>query len=139
VSVLASASLVAGCGLVPIGDENTEKLSHFPDARGTTFLLERWPYDVRTAYLCLEDPGEEFTAGGPPDAAAGCVTLTVSQDDRGLAARFDVGRVPAELRDPFRVSGAPWHFAVFGSRGSSSASLVMEFLESPIPRDAGPS
>ena len=138
-SVLATASLVAGCAFLPNVDDTSPKLTQVPDIHGATFLLDPWPYDAVTAFLCLEQPGEAFTSSHIPDASAGCVPLTVSQDGHGMAARFDVGRVPAQLRDAFGASQKPWYLAVTGSRGSSSETLVTEIVASPIPSDAGPS
>ena len=139
VASVASACVVAGCALLPNVDDSAPTLTQVSDPRGTTFLFGPWPYDAATAFLCLDEPGEPFTAGLPPEAAAGCVPLMLSQDGRGIRARFDVDLLPDQLRDAFGTSGAPWYFAVRGSRGSSSETLVTEILVSPIPSDAGPS
>ena len=41
--------------------------------RGATFTLDPWPLDNNVAFLCLREPGPEFTVAHPlpaPDASA---------------------------------------------------------------------
>ncbi len=137
-SVLLSA-VVAGCDLLPNADDPAPTLTQSMDGRGATFVLDPWSYDHVTAFLCLLQPGDEFTAVHPPDAAAACVPLLVSQEGERMSARFDGVQVPPPMREAFRGSGPPWYLAVSGSRGSSSETLVMSIEASPIPSDAGPS
>ena len=141
-SVALAAGVVAGCGLLPSRDvsEMAPTLSQSVDARGATYTLDPWPLDGNVAFLCLREPGPEFTVAHPlPAPEAQCMPLHVEAMGRLLTARFSMNNVPPELADDFARSDAPWFFAVAGSRGATSTSMTMSLAVSPIPSDAGPS
>jgi hypothetical protein len=131
-------SLVSACAALPDANE-APRLSQARDGRGTTFTLEPWAYDVGAAFLCLDDPSDEFNRGRVPPAAAGCVELPAVLASERLTARFAPAELPAPLARDFLGSGPPWFLAVSGARGISSERLVMSIEDSPIPSDAGPS
>lgn len=141
-SVVLAAVVVAGCGLLPSPNvaETAPTLSQGMDARGATYTLDPWPLDNNVAFLCLREPGAEFTVAHPlPAPEAQCVPLHVEMWGDLLTARFSIEALPAQLVDDFARSDAPWFFAVAGSRGTTSTSMTMSLEVSPIPSDAGPS
>ena len=139
-TVVIGAIVVAGCGLLPVPPGAAPALSTTHDAQGVTFTLDPWQSDVSTAFLCLNQPGDEFTASHPlPAAAAECQRLEATGADDRLTARFTLADVQPGLRDAFYASRSPWFLAVTGQRGPSSQALVISIEDSPIPSDAGPS
>ena len=139
VSVLLAASSIAGCDLLPNANEQAPSLTTTFDAGGASFTLDPWPSDASTAFLCLRQPGDEFTASHPlPAAAAQCQRLATTTAGDTFTASFTVADVPPALRDAFAASRPPWFLAVTGQRGTSSESLVISIEGSPIPSDAGP-
>jgi len=141
-SVAVAALVAAGCSLMPAPSvpDVSPTLSQASDQRGTTFGLQPWPLDDSAAFLCLAEPGDEFTVAHPvPAPAAECTPLVVDQLGDHLAARFDVSDIPPPLQQAFARSSSPWFLAVAGSRGPLSSSMVLTIAPSPIPSDAGPS
>lgn len=141
-SVALAAGVVAGCSLLPSRDvsEIAPTLSQSVDAQGATYTLDPWPLDQNVAFLCLHEPGAEFTVAHPlPAPDAECVPLHAEAMGRLLTARFSIDNVPAVLADDFARSDAPWFLVVAGSRGNASTSMTMSLAVSPIPSDAGPS
>lgn len=139
---VAMAAITAGCSLLPSREiaEIAPTLSESMDARGASYTLDPWPLDNNVAFLCLHEPGSEFTVAHPqPASDAQCVPLHVEAMGRLLTARFSFDTVPAQLADDFARSDGPWFFAVAGSRGATSTAMTMSLVNSPIPSDAGPS
>jgi hypothetical protein len=145
--VAVTAVLVAGCGRL-LADRITDdgvpninpSLSHAVDATGATFTLDPWPLDGTVAFLCLDEPGDEFKAAHPvPAAAARCTPLDAEANGDRLTLRFDVAAVPPPLQPAFAESASPWYLAVAAARGPTSSSAVFTIPYSPIPSDAGPS
>ena len=135
--------LVAGCSLLspPRIPDVSPTLTSATDGRGATFTLEPWPLDNTVAFLCLAEPGDEFTVAHPaPAPAAQCAPLDVEAWGEDLVtARFDVGDLAPALKPAFERSTSPWFLAVAGARGPLSSSMVLTIAPSPIPSDAGPS
>jgi hypothetical protein len=136
------AALAAACGMLPDSGvaDISPALSHDVDATGATFTLDPWPLDGSVAYLCLNEPGDEFKAAHPePAAAAQCVPLDVQANGDRLTIRFDVAAIPPPLQAAFEQSTSPWLLAAAGTRGPTSSAMLVTIPYSPIPSDAGPS
>jgi hypothetical protein len=142
-SVALAAGLVAGCSslLRPAAvPAINPTLSQQNDARGMRFTLDPWPLDRAIVFLCLKQPGNEFSVEDPvPAAAARCTPLDVTSDGERVVAAFSLDAVAPELADDFANSAPPWWLAAAGSRGPTSSTIVTQIVVSPIPSDAGPS
>ena len=104
-SVALAAAVVAGCGLLPSRDvaEIAPTLSQSVDAQGATYTLDPWPLDNNVAFLCLREPGAEFTVAHPlPAPDAQCVPLHVEAmgrlADRPFLDRQRAARARGRLR-----------------------------------------
>ena len=104
-SVAMAAGLVAGCSLLspPRNPDVSPTLTSATDGRGATFTLQPWPLDNTVAFLCLAQPGDEFTVAHPaPAPAAQCVPMDVEAWGVDLVtARFDVADLPPGLKPAF--------------------------------------
>ena len=129
-----TALLAAGCGL--IRPSAAAGVPTFATSVETSFVGGRlalivtpWPLDKTVAFLCVDTPGDEFTAGHPvPAAVAHCVAMDVSTSDDRLTASLGT-----EGMAGFRAT-RPAYLAVAGSRGPIAASTPGSRCGRPRPR-----
>jgi hypothetical protein len=140
-AAVASLVAVAACSPVePTLPTVATSVSASGQGRNMTFTVSPWPLDSSTAFLCLNEPGPEFTIERPiPGEAAGCVPLESS-----IAGETLTLRLPADSLDPDVVgelarSGPPWYLAMSGTRGFFSTAVVVPVVDSPVPGPPGPS
>ena len=139
-AVASLLALTACSPLEPTPPAVATSVSASGQGRSMTFTVAPWPLDSSTAFLCLNDPGREFTVDRPvPGAAAGCVPLesTIARDTLTLT-------LPADSLDPdvageLARSGPPWYLAVSGSRVNFSTAVVVQVFDSPLLSPPGPS
>ena len=141
-SVAVASLVVAGCSLLPVPSVPaiSPVLSQGSNAQGLSFTLAPWPLDGGVAFLCLREPGDEFTAAHPePAPAAQCAQLRVDNGNDRMTARFTMNDVPPTLVPDFVRSQGPWFLAAAGTPGNASATVVTAIASSPMASDPGPS
>jgi hypothetical protein len=132
--------VVTACGLLPPGDLDrlAERVDAAYSGTRTTWTVSPWPFAVTTAFLCTRAPAALDPAmPDNPDPGA-CSPLDVTPGNGRVEVSFD------PLVDPqgaLRIgrSGPPWFLVLGGQRGETSASVVREIIDSPVPSDPGPS
>ena len=139
----AALALTAALAVVGCGEPTVPDLSHVGDhvevssaGANTAFIVTPWPLDKTIAYLCVNQPGKEFTVANPiPAATARCVGLDAKTADDRLTATFDRSRLSPEMAGQFRSTAAVY-LAVAGSRGPASLATVLTVIFEP-PRPSG--
>jgi hypothetical protein len=101
--------------------------------------ISPWPLDNSVAFMCLKNPGADFSVDKlVPPAAAGCVALDVAVSGDRLTATLDPTKVGLDKAAAFEAQD-PWYIAFAGSRGPVSVATSVLVPRPAIPSDPGPS
>ncbi|HEV8546159.1 MAG TPA: hypothetical protein VGQ64_07680 [Candidatus Limnocylindrales bacterium] len=101
--------------------------------------ISPWPLDNSIAFMCLKNPGADFSVDKlVPPAAAGCVALDVSVAGDRLTATLNSTKIGLDKAAAFEAQD-PWYIAFAGSRGPVSVATSVLIPRPAVPSDAGPS